>query len=100
MLPTLEGFEIVNINSIIYCEGADNFTKFHFEGGQPLLICRTLKYFEDILKNTGSSASIGRTSLIPILWYDIRREKGVRNYEKQPGVRNIAQQETRIFKSV
>ncbi|HCZ36120.1 MAG TPA: hypothetical protein DHV26_09365 [Cytophagales bacterium] len=50
MLPTLEGFEIVNINSILYCEGADNFTKFHFEHGQPLLICRTLKYFEDILK--------------------------------------------------
>ncbi|MBX2897577.1 MAG: response regulator transcription factor [Cyclobacteriaceae bacterium] len=50
MLPTLEGFEIVNINSILYCEGADNFTKFHFEHGQPLLICRTLKYFEEILK--------------------------------------------------
>lgn len=50
MLPTLEGFEIVNINSILYCEGADNFTRFHFENTQPLLICRTLKYFEDILK--------------------------------------------------
>ena len=50
MLPTLEGFEIVNINSILYCEGADNFTRFHFESTQPLLICRTLKYFEDILK--------------------------------------------------
>ena len=49
MLPTLEGFEIVNINSILYCEAADNFTKFYFEGGSPLLICRTLKYFEDIL---------------------------------------------------
>lgn len=50
MLPTLEGFEIVNINTILYCEGADNFTRFHFEDTQPLLICRTLKYFEDILK--------------------------------------------------
>jgi len=49
MLPTLEGFEIVNINSILYCEAADNFTKFYFETGAPLLICRTLKYFEDIL---------------------------------------------------
>jgi two-component system LytT family response regulator len=51
MLPTLEGFEIVNINAILYCEAADNFTKFYFEQGQPLLICRTLKYFEDVLKN-------------------------------------------------
>jgi two-component system LytT family response regulator len=49
MLPTLEGFEIVDINSILYCEAADNFTRFFFEQGQPLMICRTLKYFEDIL---------------------------------------------------
>lgn len=50
MLPTLEGFEIVTIRSILYCEAADNFTKFYFDSGSPLLICRTLKYFEDILK--------------------------------------------------
>jgi two-component system LytT family response regulator len=51
MLPTMEGFEIVTINSIIYCEAVDNFTRFHFESGSPLLICRTLKYFEDVLKD-------------------------------------------------
>jgi two-component system LytT family response regulator len=50
MLPTLEGFEIVTINTILYCEAADNFTRFHMETGNSLLICRTLKYFEDILR--------------------------------------------------
>ena len=50
MLPTLEGFDIVTINTILYCEAADNFTRFHVENGSPLLICRTLKYFEDILR--------------------------------------------------
>ena len=50
MLPTLEGFEIVNIKTIVYCEAVDNFTRFHFEAGNPLLICRTLKYFEELLK--------------------------------------------------
>ena len=50
MLPTLEGFEIVTINSILYCEAVDNFTRFYFETGTPLLICRTLKYFEEVLK--------------------------------------------------
>ena len=50
MLPTMEGFEIVNISTIIYCEAVDNFTRFHFEQGQPLMICRTLKYFEDVLR--------------------------------------------------
>jgi two-component system LytT family response regulator len=50
MLPTLQGFEIVDINSILYCEAVDNFTRFHFESGNPQLICRTLKYFEEVLK--------------------------------------------------
>jgi len=53
MLPTLEGFEIVPIANILYCEAADNFTQFYFEQGQPLLICRTLKYFEDVLSGHG-----------------------------------------------
>ena len=51
MLPTMEGFEIVTINTILYCEAVDNFTRFYFETGQPLLICRTLKYFEEVLKD-------------------------------------------------
>jgi two-component system LytT family response regulator len=49
MLPTMEGFEIVAINTILYCEAVDNFTRFVFESGAPLLICRTLKYFEEVL---------------------------------------------------
>lgn len=51
MLPTMEGFEIIDIQKIIYCEAVDNFTRFHLEEGQPLLICRTLKYFEEVLKD-------------------------------------------------
>lgn len=51
MLPTMEGFEIVTINTILYCEAADNFTRFYLDGvAAPLLICKTLKYFEEILK--------------------------------------------------
>ena len=51
MLPTMEGFEIVTINTILYCEAADNFTRFYLvDVTNPLLICKTLKYFEEILK--------------------------------------------------
>jgi two-component system LytT family response regulator len=53
MLPTLEGFEIVPVADIIYGEAADNFTRFYFKEGQPLMICRTLKYFEDVLSAHG-----------------------------------------------
>ena len=53
MLPTLEGFEIVPIMDILYCEAADNFTRFYFSEGSPLMICRTLKYFEEVLTPRG-----------------------------------------------
>lgn len=52
MLPTMEGFEIIAINTILYCEAADNFTRFYLDNnGTSLLICKTLKYFEEILKD-------------------------------------------------
>lgn len=51
VLPLIDGFEIVKVNEIIRCEANDNYTKFHFTNGKPQLICRTLKYYEDILKD-------------------------------------------------
>ncbi len=78
MLPTLEGFEIVPIATIVYCEAADNFTKFYFEEGQPLLICRTLKYFEDVLNSHGF-LRIHRSHLINPAFV-IRYSKGKGGY--------------------
>ena len=78
MLPTLEGFEIVPIAKIVYGEAADNFTKFYFEEGQPLLICRTLKYFEDVLNHHGF-LRIHRSYLINPT-YVIRYSKGKGGY--------------------
>lgn len=50
MLPTLDGFEVVPIRSVLYCEAEDNFTRFHFDDRKDLLICRTLKHYEDVLR--------------------------------------------------
>lgn len=63
MLPTMEGFEIVAIQSILYCEAEDNFTRFYLDVGTPLLICKTLKYFEEIL-NSHRFVRIHRSYLI------------------------------------
>lgn len=49
VLPTLEGFEVVCIRDIIYGEANDNFTVFHLEGGSKKMICRTLKFYEELL---------------------------------------------------
>jgi two-component system LytT family response regulator len=78
MLPTLEGFEIVHIKDILYCEAVDNFTRFYFESIQPLLICRTLKYFEELLRDS-RFVRIHRSYLINPE-YVIRYSKGKGGY--------------------
>jgi two-component system LytT family response regulator len=78
MLPTLEGFEIIPIDDIMYCEADDNFTKFHIKDQKPLLICRTLKYFEETLADY-QFVRIHRSHLIN-LDYVIRYTKGKGGY--------------------
>lgn len=79
MLPTFEGFEIVPINQIVYCEADDNFTKFHLKDvSKPLLISKTLKHFEDLLP-ASNFVRIHRSSLINID-YVIRYTKGKGGY--------------------
>lgn len=53
VLPVLEGFEVVQVKDIVRCEANDNFTDFIFSGGQRLLICRTLKFYEQTLEGFG-----------------------------------------------
>ncbi|MFK8057992.1 MAG: LytR/AlgR family response regulator transcription factor [Saprospiraceae bacterium] len=49
ILPLLDGFEVVEISDIVYCEAADNFTRFFMSSGVTHMICRKLKFYEDIL---------------------------------------------------
>lgn len=53
VLPVLDGFEVVQVKDIIRCQANDNFTDFYFTGGKRMLICRTLKYYEQILEEFG-----------------------------------------------
>jgi len=86
MLPTLEGFEIVPIRAIMHCEAVDNFTRFFIEGRIPLLICRTLKYVEDVLRPHGF-LRIHRSHLINpeyVIRYT-RGKGGLRDDERRQG---------------
>jgi two-component system, LytTR family, response regulator len=49
MLPLLDGFEVANIKDIIRCQANDNLTEFFFNDGSHRLICRTLKFYEELL---------------------------------------------------
>lgn len=53
VLPVLDGLEIIRAEEIIHCEAHDNFTRFVLRNGEKLLICRTLKYFQEILEPLG-----------------------------------------------
>ncbi|MFT5167823.1 MAG: two-component system LytT family response regulator [Saprospiraceae bacterium] len=53
VLPMMEGFEVVKMSEILYCEAEDNFTCFYFENGQKKLICRNLKFYENALDSFG-----------------------------------------------
>lgn len=53
VLPLIEGFEVVKIGDIISCTAHDNFTDFIFAGRPKMMICRTLKFYEELLAESG-----------------------------------------------
>lgn len=53
VLPVLDGFEVVEVQDIIRCRANDNFTDFHLTDGGKKVICRTLKFYDNILSELG-----------------------------------------------
>lgn len=53
ILPLLDGFEVIQVKDIIRCQANDNFTDFHLQNGKKIVICRTLKHYEDLLEEFG-----------------------------------------------
>jgi two-component system, LytTR family, response regulator len=49
VLPLIDGFEVVRVHDILRCEANDNFTCFYLLNGKKQLICRTLKFYENLL---------------------------------------------------
>ncbi|MBP2832483.1 response regulator transcription factor [Aquimarina sp. U1-2] len=51
-IPQQDGFEVLEIAEILYCQADDNYTKIYLNQGQKL-VSKTLKYFEDALTDNG-----------------------------------------------
>jgi two-component system LytT family response regulator len=51
-IPQQDGFEVLRISEILYCQADDNYTKIFLNQGQKL-VSKTLKYFEDSLSDQG-----------------------------------------------
>jgi two-component system, LytTR family, response regulator len=49
ILPTMEGFEVVKLADIVRLKANGNFTDVHLTDGSKKMVCRFLKYFEELL---------------------------------------------------
>jgi len=52
-LNTLEKIHIAEIENIVRCESNVNYTMFHFNEGKKLLVTKTLKEFDEMLRDHG-----------------------------------------------
>jgi len=52
-LPTQQEILYVRIDEIIRCEASNNYTNFVLEDGRTVLVCKTLKEFDELLKPYG-----------------------------------------------
>ncbi|MCU0389114.1 MAG: LytTR family DNA-binding domain-containing protein [Chitinophagaceae bacterium] len=52
-LPTLQGFELIELEELIRLEAASNYTHFYLSGGKKMTISKTLKEYEDLLEEDG-----------------------------------------------
>jgi two-component system LytT family response regulator len=52
VIPSQEGLEFVKIDSIIHCEGADGYTKIHFDDRKSILSSNSIGHFNKLLKNS------------------------------------------------
>ncbi|MCB0456789.1 MAG: LytTR family DNA-binding domain-containing protein [Flavobacteriaceae bacterium] len=51
-IPLQNGFEVLQVEDILYCQADDNYTQI-FLKDKKKLVSKTLKYFEDMLSNNG-----------------------------------------------
>jgi two-component system LytT family response regulator len=49
-LSTSDGIHLFDISDIIRCESMDNYTRFFIRNSKPILISKTLKEYEELLK--------------------------------------------------
>ncbi len=50
-IPSLRGFRVVDINTIIYCEASSNYTNIHFTNGPSICTPRSIFEYEDLLED-------------------------------------------------
>jgi two-component system LytT family response regulator len=50
-IPSLKGFQVVEISDIIYCEADSNYTNFYFANHTPICASKPIHEYEDLLED-------------------------------------------------
>jgi two-component system LytT family response regulator len=65
-IPTLEGFELVPVEQIIFCEADDNYTHLLLKGKKEVIASRTLKEVEEQLRDFSSFVRVHHSFMVNI----------------------------------
>lgn len=63
-IPQQDGFEVLDVNDIVFCKADDNYTEIHLSDSKKL-VSKTLKYFEEVLTQY-SFARIHKSYLVNV----------------------------------
>ncbi|EGV42678.1 response regulator transcription factor [Bizionia argentinensis JUB59] len=64
-IPQQDGFEIINTADILYCKADDNYTEIYLNNDKRKVVSKTLKHFEDILKD-GHFSRVHKSYLVNV----------------------------------
>ena len=51
-IPSLKGFQVVDIPDIMYCEASGNYTNFHFTGHPVICASKPINEYEELLQDS------------------------------------------------
>jgi two-component system LytT family response regulator len=52
-IPSLKGFQVVELGEILYAEAAGNYTNFYFAGQHPICTSKPIHEYEELLADAG-----------------------------------------------
>ncbi|WP_452599767.1 LytR/AlgR family response regulator transcription factor [Pontimicrobium sp. MEBiC01747] len=64
-IPQQDGFEVLNTADILFCKADDNYTEIYLNSNKKKVVSKTLKYFEDVLKDS-NFARIHKSYLVNV----------------------------------
>ncbi|MGH2646380.1 MAG: LytR/AlgR family response regulator transcription factor [Ginsengibacter sp.] len=65
-VPTSDGFELIPVEEVLFCEANDNYTWFHLKSKRKIIACRMLKEVEEQLNDFAFFVRVHHSYLVNI----------------------------------